>query len=128
MEKNMSRFIPALLWPGGRSKHMVQVVAAPALQDRPADDPLPRQGGGGLAQGSVFAAVFFLEEADLHALEAVVPARQWQLAAGRRLLTDEEQAARERYFDQKAEAVFARLRAACEAQAGRRPRTRPTAA
>ena len=57
------------------------------------------------AQRSVFAVTPFIESADL-----LVPAAQWQLAAGRRLLTADELACRQRYFGEKAEAALKRLR------------------
>ena len=59
--------------------------------------PGPRQ--------SVFALTPFIESADLS-----VPAAQWQSAAGRRLLSAEELACRQRYFNEKAEAALRRLR------------------
>ncbi|OPX24143.1 MAG: hypothetical protein B1H04_02670 [Planctomycetales bacterium 4484_123] len=62
------------------------------------------------AAGSVFSTPRFLAVADLSPAGVGVSKLQWQSAVGRRVLTPEEQAARERYFTRKAAAAMARLR------------------
>ena len=62
------------------------------------------------AKVSVFSIPPFLAGADLAPATAGVSKLQWQSAVGRRVLTPEEQAARERYFSERAAAAMARLR------------------
>jgi hypothetical protein len=62
-----------------------------------------------IARGGAFTFSFFLDGLELAAAGADVPKPHWQEAAGRRLLTPQEFAARQRYFDAQAELALSRL-------------------
>ncbi len=79
-----------------------------------------RQPGGGaprgaaslidalIHKGGAFTFSLLLEGLELKAAGADVPPEQWQEAVGRRLLTPQEEAARQRYFDLRAHLAVAR--------------------
>ena len=84
-------------------------MAGPDRTDRRPEPVAPGPGlTGVIDRASVFAYSLFIAAAEFPFRPTDVPPEHWQAAAGFRALTPREQAARERYFEQRASQALAR--------------------